>query len=204
MTETARIADLLEQTFEGKPYHGPSVLASIANIGADDAARKTASAHSIWELVTHLTGELDYARGILQSTAGPWIEGETTWRTVTDTSATVWRETIENLKRTNRALVSAIRQFDDSILPKNASPVDYPYYVMLHATMQHNIYHSGQISLLSRQIAQARASYRRGADTHPSLLKKVSVLVTMPVIWPEHDRRRFAAASYRDNQEEPS
>jgi hypothetical protein len=37
-----------------------------------------------------------------------------------------------------------------------------------------------------------------------SVLKTVSALVTMPVVWPEHDRRRFAAASNQDNQEEPS
>lgn len=43
-----------------------------------------------------------------------------------------------------------------------------------------------------------------GTSTYPSLLKRASVPVTIPVIWPEPDRRRLAAASYRDNQEEPS
>jgi hypothetical protein len=40
-----------------------------------------------------------------------------------------------------------------------------------------------------------------GADTE---LKSGSVLVRMPVLRPEPDRRRLAATSYRDNQEEPS
>jgi len=155
MAETARIADMFEQTFEGKPYHGPSVLASLEHVCAEHAARKTAGAHSIWELVTHLTGELDYARALLQGNAEPWIEGETTWRAVTNTSAAAWRATIEDLKRANRALVDAIRHLDDSILSEKAGAVDRQYYMVLHGTMQHNIYHSGQISLLSRQIAQA-------------------------------------------------
>ena len=40
MTEIARITDLLEQTFEGKPYYGPSVLASHEHVGADAAAAR--------------------------------------------------------------------------------------------------------------------------------------------------------------------
>jgi uncharacterized damage-inducible protein DinB len=155
MAETARIADMFEQTFEGKPYYGPSILASLEHVGAAAAARKTARVHSIWELVGHLTAELDYARALLQGTAGRWIEGETTWRAVTNTSAAAWRESIEDLKRANRTLVDAIKHFDDGILSQKAAAVDRPYYVILHGTMQHNIYHSGQISLLSRQIAQA-------------------------------------------------
>lgn len=155
MTETARIADMFKETFEGKPYYGPSVLASLEHVRAETAARKTARAHSIWELVRHLTAELDYARALLQGTAEPWIEGETTWRTVGNTSAAAWRESIEDLKQANRTLVDAIKHLDDSILSQKAAAVDRPYYLILHGTMQHNIYHSAQISLLSRQIAQA-------------------------------------------------
>jgi hypothetical protein len=60
MSEIARIAGLLEQTFEGQPYYGPSVLGALENVTAEVAARKPRwSAHSIWELVLHLTAELD-------------------------------------------------------------------------------------------------------------------------------------------------
>jgi hypothetical protein len=55
-----------------------------------------------------------------------------------------------------------------------------------------------------RQLATFYNGSRESTDTHSSLLKRASVLVRMPVLWPEPDRRRLAATSCRDNQEEPS
>ena len=43
------------------------------------------------------------------------------------------------------------------ILDKEPIHVRGPYYLMLHGTIQHNIYHTGQISLLTGQMAVAEA-----------------------------------------------
>ena len=154
MSEIGRIADLLEETFEGTPYYGPSVLGTLEKVNAEVAARRPRwSAHSIWDLVAHLTAELDYARAVVQGTAGPWVEGETTWPPISDTSEAAWQGAMEGLKRANRALVRAVRQLDESVLDQQPTRVRGPYYLMLHGTMQHSIFHSGQISLLTGQLA---------------------------------------------------
>jgi uncharacterized damage-inducible protein DinB len=46
-------------------------------------------------------------------------------------------------------------RLDDSILDKNPIRVRGPFYLMLHGTMQHSIYHAGQISLLAGQMTLA-------------------------------------------------
>ena len=154
MSEIARIVHLLEETFEGEPYHGPSVVGALENVTAEVASQVPPwSAHSIWDLVAHLTAELDYARKVIEGTAGSWIEGETTWPEIRDTSEAAWREAIAHLIAANRELVRAVKQLDDSILDERPIRVRGPYYTMLHGTMQHSIYHSGQISLLAGQIA---------------------------------------------------
>ena len=90
--ETQRIARLLEQTFEGQAYYGPSVLGVLEHVTAEAAMCKPDSdAHSIWSLVAHMTAELRYTRALLEGSAEPWIEGQTTWPAVTDTSADAWR-----------------------------------------------------------------------------------------------------------------
>jgi DinB superfamily len=156
MGEIARIARLLEQTFEGKPYYGPSVLGALTGVSAELGARKPPwSAHRIWDLVGHLTAELIYARTIIEGTAGAWIEGETTWPAITDTSDAAWRKAIADLKKANRTLVRVVQQLDDSILDKKPIRVRGPFYLMLHGTMQHNIYHAGQISLLTGSLMVA-------------------------------------------------
>ena len=158
MTEIARIARLLRQTFEGKPYYGPSVLGALEHVTADVAARRPHwSAHSIWDLVAHLTAELTYAHAVIEGTAGPWIEGETTWSTITDTSEAAWRKAISDLNKANRALVRTVKQLDDAVLDKKPIRVRGPYYLMLHGTIQHNVYHAGQISLLTGQMTVPRA-----------------------------------------------
>jgi hypothetical protein len=154
VSEIARIALLLEQTFEGKPYYGPSVLGTLEQVTADAALRKPRwSAHSIWEIVVHLTAELNYAHGVIEGTAGPWVEGETTWPAVTNTSETEWKRANQELKKANRALVHAVKGLDDAILDQQPVRVRGPFYVTLHGTIQHNVYHSGQISLLTGQMA---------------------------------------------------
>jgi hypothetical protein len=153
MSETERIAGMLTETFEGEPYYGPSILSILENVTADLAGQRPAwSAHRIWDLVAHLTAELDYARQVLEGTAEPWIEAVTTWPAVTDLSETAWQEAVRNLGEANRALVQAVKQLDDVVLDRKPIRVRGPFYVMLHGTLQHNVFHAGQISLLTGQM----------------------------------------------------
>ena len=153
MSEIARIAALMEETFEGKPYYGDSVLGALEGVTAEVAGQRPPwSAHSMWDLVAHLTAELDYARDVIEGIAGPWVEGETTWPAIPNRSQEAWRQGVEDLKRANRALVGAVRQLDDSVLDKQPVRVRGPFYIMLHGTMQHSIFHAGQISLLTGQM----------------------------------------------------
>ena len=158
MSEIERIAGLLAETFEGEPYYGPSVLGTLENVTADVAARKPRwSAHSIWDLVAHLTAELGYARDVLEGRAGPWIEGETTWPAVTDLSEAAWDRAVRDLGKANRALVQAVKRLDDAVLDRKPIRVRGPFYVMLHGTLQHSVYHAGQISLLTGQVTLGKA-----------------------------------------------
>jgi hypothetical protein len=151
MTEVSRITGLLEQTFEGKPYYGPSVLGALASVTADLAVRKPhPHVHSIWELVVHLVEELNYARAVIEGSAGPWIEGETTWPVLTDTSEAAWQFTLRGLAEANTCLVGVVKLLDEGALDATVSRVQVPLYVMLHGTIQHSVYHAGQISLLAR------------------------------------------------------
>jgi uncharacterized damage-inducible protein DinB len=151
--EIARIAGLMEQTFEGSPYYGDSVLGALEHVTAEVAIQRPPwSAHSIWDLVAHLTAELQYAREVVEGTAGPWTEGETTWPAIPDSSKEAWRDAVEGLKKANRAFVGAVKQLDDTVLDKQPIRVRGPFYLMLHGTMQHSIYHAGQISLLTGQM----------------------------------------------------
>jgi len=152
MSEIDRIANLLKQTFEGKPYYGPSLLGALEGVTAEIAIRRPAwSAHSIWSIVTHLTAELIYAREVIEGTAAPY-DGKT-WFEIVEPSELAWQQAVKDLKRANHFLVRAVKQLDDKVLTEKPVRVRGPFYIMLHGTLQHNIYHAGQISLLAGQKA---------------------------------------------------
>jgi hypothetical protein len=159
MSEIERITHLLQETFAGQPYHGPSVLGALENVTADVAARKPPwSAHTIWDIVAHLTAELTYARQVLEGTAGPW-DTTLTWPAVTDTSPAAWEGALQDLKQANQALVLAVEQLDDAVLDRQPMRVRGPFYVMLHGTIHHNVHHAGQLSLLRGQMSPEHNDY---------------------------------------------
>jgi hypothetical protein len=50
------LADQIRRAFWGESWHGPSVREVLAGVSAEDAAaHPIAGAHSIWEIVLHLT-----------------------------------------------------------------------------------------------------------------------------------------------------
>ena len=62
------IADQISRAFRGESWHGPSVREVLAGVSAEDAAaHPIAGAHSIWEIVLHLTGWIHSG-----SSAGSW------------------------------------------------------------------------------------------------------------------------------------
>ena len=50
-----QIRSSLKRTFDGDPWHGPSVQAALDGVTASQASRRPIpTAHTIWELVKHM------------------------------------------------------------------------------------------------------------------------------------------------------
>jgi len=63
MSQARSFADQLERAFRGGAWHGPAVAEALAGVdAARAAARPLAGAHSIWEIVRHLTVWYDAPR----------------------------------------------------------------------------------------------------------------------------------------------
>jgi hypothetical protein len=150
MTEIARIAGLMQEVFEGHPYFGPSVMDVLTRVTAKEAAVKRRwMANSIWRIAVHLTAELRYAASVLDETAGPWVEGVTTWPRIRDKSRAAWQAAIDDLIDANRDLVERVKQLDDALLTRRPGTVRGSYHFMLHGTLQHNVFHAGELSMIA-------------------------------------------------------
>lgn len=160
MIETERIVDQLRRGHERGAWHGPSVQEVLDGVtAATAAAHAIPGAHSIWELVLHITawrGEV--VRRLDGGEPGQPPEGD--WPPVGDTSEAAWAEARRRLDDSYRRLAAAVARFAESKLDESVGrkPPDPAlgtvgsYYVMLHGIAQHDAYHMGQVAILRKVV----------------------------------------------------
>jgi len=153
MSETARLADQIRRAFEGEAWHGDSLLEILKDVNAATAAaRPIPNAHSIWELVLHITTWDRVAAARSQGRAIMPTDDEN-FPKITDTSETAWRRTLDQLEATHNELVSAVASFPESRLSERVpgkTEEYYNFYYLFSGIAQHELYHAGQIALLKK------------------------------------------------------
>jgi len=164
MRDVEQLADLVVRVVEGDPWHGPNVMTLLDGVSARDAAAHAVpGAHSIWELVLHMTG---WAREVQARLAGA-AAGEPAagdWPAVRDTSRSAWAAAVAALVESHHALAAALRASDDARLAMPvvdhrdaAAGTGLSQYLTLHGLVHQTTYHAGQIALVRRAI-EARVS----------------------------------------------
>ena len=153
MSESARLADQIRRAFEGDAWHGDSVLAILTGVDAKTAAaHPIKNAHSIWELVLHITA---WDGAVLQRSEGMAgdLSDKQNFPPVTDSSEAAWRRAVEQMKTTYAQLVKAVAAFPDSRLQERVPGKQEKYHTFFYnfsGIVQHELYHAGQIALLKK------------------------------------------------------
>jgi uncharacterized damage-inducible protein DinB len=151
VSEAIRIADQLARAYEGEAWHGDPLTKILDGVTAERAAaRPVPGAHSIWELVLHITAWLDVARRRLAGEAVELTPAED-WRAAPPApDERAWRAALDALRAAERALHEAAAAADDARLDEITPGRRYTNYVLLHGVVQHTLYHAGQIALLKK------------------------------------------------------
>jgi uncharacterized damage-inducible protein DinB len=150
MKETERIADQLRRAFYGEAWHGPSVQESLSGVTAEMASqRPLANAHTIWELVHHITAWADIARRRVEGEKVN-VTTELDWPPVSDTTEAGWKESLKRLEHVESDLRKTTLQIPESRLEEPAMEGGSLVYILLHGVVQHALYHAGQIVLLKK------------------------------------------------------
>jgi uncharacterized damage-inducible protein DinB len=160
MNDIEAILDELERGFAGDPWHGDSLMKILDGVDAAGAARRRLpQAHTIWELVLHITGwKREVAARMRGKPAGEPDAGD--WPAapgVNAADATAWRRTLDEFGAAHRELIAAVRDLDPARLrtpvidPRNRElGTGMTHAATLHGIAQHDAYHAGQISLLKK------------------------------------------------------
>src|ERR1044071_9654675 len=116
MSYVRRISSQLRRAYEGKAWHGPSLREILDGVTAEQAARKPLSrAHSIWELVLHISA---WESAVLKRLVGEYVEepDEGDWPAIEETSDAAWQASLQTLESKHMKLRDAVARLEDERL----------------------------------------------------------------------------------------
>lgn len=155
-SEAALLALEVESLMHGETWHGPGLGELLDGVSAEVAsARPLPGAHTIWELVLHVTGWTNVFRGRLEGTAMEEPErGDFPSPPSPTTSA--WEEAKRGLFEAHAQLAARAAGLSQTDLDAPIPGRPFNARFQVHAAIRHSVYHSGQIGLL-RRGSSARA-----------------------------------------------
>lgn len=157
------LASRLRRTLTGPMWHGPTVMELLRSVGAEQALRHPVqSAHSIWELVLHMTTWARIARQRIDGSSFDYPDEQTDWpRPPRGADADAWVEAMQRLSDAYEALAVTVRTLDADTLQKKVQNNDHTIETMISGVIEHGVYHGGQIAILLKADAQRTASHQQ-------------------------------------------
>ncbi len=161
MKEIVRIADQLRRAVEGDAWHGPSLHETLARVTAQGAAaRPISGGHTPWEIALHIGAWLAAVRRRLGGQAVELSPRED-WPPVGDSSEAAWEQARGGLDGDYRQLLESIRGLPENALGNVVAGRDYSTSFMLDGVIQHTLYHTGQIAVLTKASSDPRREMLR-------------------------------------------
>jgi uncharacterized damage-inducible protein DinB len=162
MREVERLRRELDATLGGDPWYGLAVSRILEGIDASKAAAHPVhGAHSIWELVAHMTAWVNETnRRLLGGAHGDPLEGD--WPAVASTTPDSWSAACSALRQAHVDLARTLTAMNDSDLGRqiagaqvDGSGQPVTFYRTAVGLLQHDAYHAGQIALLKKALGIA-------------------------------------------------
>lgn len=153
MSELTHIIDELQRIHAGDAWHGPALRELLTKLTPQQAAaRPLENAHSIWELVRHITGwETVFRRRLAGERITEPAAGD--FPPTADVNEPAWAQALAELEASHEKLLGVLAGLSDSMLNDTVVGVSYSVRFLLHGLIRHNVYHAGQIALLGKAFA---------------------------------------------------
>jgi uncharacterized damage-inducible protein DinB len=149
MNRTEQIAEAYRAATLRDAWYGPALGELIEQISPEQAAAAPRpKANSISALLQHLLLWNERIRTTSATNPLPKWDAEKEWAE----PEIPWTELVPRWKRSRDLLEERIRAFPDEDLPKLVPGRTYSYEKLLAGSVEHVIYHSGQISMILNML----------------------------------------------------
>ena len=152
MSEGDRILAHYDRAMNGSAWHGDPVWQILDGISAAEAAKRSIThAHTIWELVSHLTFWEDVAA---QRLAGADVETPDALNFPAMPAPTEehWQATLTAFRESNARFREAVRKLQAAQLDELTARRKRSFYEEAHGLITHNVYHAAQIALMKKLV----------------------------------------------------
>lgn len=155
-TKISKLLRNLNDSFQGTPWHGESLLSQLKKIDFR-CVNKTLpdSNNSIAILIQHLIHWRIFVIEKLNGNETFDIEmnSEADWKSIVIRSQSEWEALINELVSTQNRIVEILKnEKEDSFLENKTLGKTYSYDYLIEGVIKHDIYHSGQIGLLNSYL----------------------------------------------------
>ncbi len=156
MTTSEKLKQDLETVLSGQPWHGEAVYTILDKVNFEAAYTRAGHAHTIAEILLHMISWTEEVMDRLnEKPASLPISGN--WPHPGDPDEEKLKIWMEDLKLVNVNLLKVIEDFpenkwDEQIIDERDNEPANTYRELIYGFIKHQVYHSGQISLLVSAI----------------------------------------------------
>ncbi len=150
--EVSAIINRIENTLHGQPWYGKSILTLLEEVNPDKAkAQLGGSSHSLIDVLYHMITWAEFSlKRIQKDNSFDLKQVEALdWRKI-DPKIHTWKKGMTEYKKIHKQIQEELTKKDDDFLLEIVEYRKYNFRFLLNGLMEHNIYHAGQIALLSK------------------------------------------------------
>lgn len=147
MTALQGIIHTLKDTYDGMAWHGSSVKEVLSKIPSNKTGARIGNSHAIIELVLHMTAWRTFVIQKLQGNNEYKVSDEANFP-----AGDNLQDAIVQLDKSQQELLVALSGFDSNKLDETVPNQKYSFYKLLHGIVHHDLYHVGQIVMITKQF----------------------------------------------------
>jgi uncharacterized damage-inducible protein DinB len=154
-TEVQFIVSQLRDAYEGDPWFGRCIKALLLEVDEVSAFQRPNGQHSILDLVWHMVTWREFVINRLERNDSRPLHyfEENDWRRLDYADRTLWKKGLDALDHSQQQLLSCLENMEDHLLSEKVPERTYDFRKLLYGTIQHDIYHAGQIAYLKKLLS---------------------------------------------------
>jgi len=147
-----KIIENLQTVFNDHPWYGYSVMKILQSIPAEHINNSFKDGNSIAQILDHILAWRTFSIESLKGNFSFKIEinSSNDWNKNKHYSLEEWQQSIEQLKENQATLIELVESKSDELLESIIPERKYTYLTLLENSIQHDLYHLGQIALLNK------------------------------------------------------